>query len=86
MTGVGFAKHNVWSRAARRRRKSQDLPSKETVEDDDDWDEAALGFRIQAKQSKAAEHAEVIIRWLKGNDTVLFESFCGMLKRQLEDR
>lgn len=86
MTGVGFAKQNVWSRAARRRRRSQDPQNKNPIDDEEDPDEAALGFRIQAKQRKTVEHVEVIVRWLKGNDTVLFESFCGMLKRQLENR
>ena len=86
MTGVGFAKQNVWSRAARRRRRSQDLQDKDAVQDDDDPDEAALGFKIQTKQRKTEAHVEIIIRWLKGNDAVLFESFCGMLKRQLEHR
>lgn len=86
MTGVGFSKQNVWSRAARRRRRSQDHQGKATVEDDENTEEAALGFKIQAKQRKTAGHVEVVIRWLKGNDAVLFESFCGMLKRQLENR
>lgn len=87
MTGVGFAKQNVWSRAARRRQRNEDSHGKDTVEDNgSDSDEAALGFSIQAKQRKSAGHAEVVTRWLKGNDAVLFESFCGMLKRQIENR
>jgi len=27
-----------------------------------------------------------MVRWLKGLDTVIFESFCGMLKRKVEDQ
>ncbi len=86
MTGVGFAKQNVWSRAARRRRRSQDLQGKDAVENEDDTDEAALGFKVQTKQRKTEAHVEIVVRWLKGNDSVLFESFCGMLKRQLENK
>jgi len=85
LTGVGFAEQNVWSRAARRRQTSQGSPR-----EDNSWlegkDEMAFGFKIQAKQGKDVKGIEVVIRWLKGNDSVLFESFCGMLKRQVENR
>ena len=85
MTGVGFANQNVWSRAARRQRKTLNKQGWDAVENED-LDEAALGFKVQAQQKKPAEQVEVLIRWLKGNDAVLFESFYGMLRRQLENR
>ena len=87
-TGVGFAIGNVWSRAARR--KQQQSPTSSTDKDhamkgDEEENEGrgpALGFKVQLR--KAAEGGvEVIVRWLQGRDSVLFESFCGMLKRQL---
>ncbi|KAI9830598.1 MAG: hypothetical protein M1826_004624 [Phylliscum demangeonii] len=66
-------------------------------DDDDDFDDedAALGFKIQllyergpaataAATDEKARRVVVVVRWLKGNDSVLFESFCGMLRRTLD--
>ena len=74
-TGVGFAKGNIWSRAARRKPKS----TSDATEDDE---EPALGFKI--KLQAQVDQVDVAIRWLQGNDSVLFESFCGMLKRHID--
>lgn len=86
-TGVGFARANVWSRAARR--KQQQSPTDSSgkdhgmdEEEDDDDGGPALGFKIRLKEGNE-EGTEVMVRWLQGRDSVLFESFCGMLKRQL---
>jgi 23S rRNA (adenine1618-N6)-methyltransferase len=78
-TGVGFSEKAVWSRASRRQ-----VARKSPVEDDDP--EMTLGFKIHVEPKQSDESGtKVTIRWLKGHDTVLFESFCGMLKRKLED-
>jgi 23S rRNA (adenine1618-N6)-methyltransferase len=77
-TGVGFAEKAVWSRAARRNAGKE--ASKETDEDKD----VALGFKINLEELAGAE-TRVIVRWLKGHDSVIFESFCGMMKRRLEE-
>jgi 23S rRNA (adenine1618-N6)-methyltransferase len=76
--GVGFTDKAVWSRASRRHSsKSQAL---EVAED------AALGFKIYAGTGDAtADGTNITIRWLKGHDSVLFESLCGMIKRKLEE-
>ncbi|KAI9793251.1 MAG: hypothetical protein M1816_000672 [Peltula sp. TS41687] len=89
-TGVGFVMGNVWSRSFRRKNKKAikkeqgtDKGEKE-VEDEED---ALLGFKIQLRYDKGSrEIVCVLVKWLKGNDSVLFESFCGMLKRTLEMR
>ena len=81
--GVGFATENVWSRQARRNRKKDDSTT------DVDENRAALEFRIQLLMEQHEQHKKVVhvvVRWLKGVDAVLFESFCGMLKRKLEGR
>jgi 23S rRNA (adenine1618-N6)-methyltransferase len=81
-TGVGFSEKAVWSRASRRQvTKSQD----DMDEDDGDM---ALGFKILLEQIHDAGGTgiTVTIRWIKGQDSVLFESFCGMVKRKLEER
>ena len=89
-TGVGFARANVWSRAARRQRQREAADGggevREKSDDDDNDDEegieeAALGFKIQL--ARGSEVVAVSIRWLQGVDCVLFESFCGMVKRQM---
>ncbi|GLA47915.1 hypothetical protein AnigIFM63604_002855 [Aspergillus niger] len=81
-TGVGFAMQNVWSRQARRKMQNPDAMA-EMGEIDET--RAALGFKVQCKKDAIDEKGvRVIVRWLKGRDTVLFESFCGMLKRKVE--
>jgi len=87
-TGVVFAMENVWSRQARRKRQQQQKEGNADGEREKiDEHKAALGFKIQLKKVKAAENdVEILIRWLKGTDSVLFESFCGMLKRKVEER
>ncbi|KAL4865361.1 hypothetical protein BDV12DRAFT_174744 [Aspergillus spectabilis] len=81
-TGVGFAPENVWSRQYRRKMKISE--SHEKPEDDR---KAALGFKVQLEMDPTEEKTiRVVVRWLKGTDTVLFESFCGMIKRKLEGR
>lgn len=80
-TGIGFSEKAVWSRASRRQvaRKQGDA-----VEYNDP--EMTLGFKIHVEPNPGDESGtKVTIRWLKGHDTVLFESFCGMLKRKIED-
>ena len=86
-TGIGFATENVWSRQARRKMHGVDVD----VYRRDRIDEAraALGFKVQVRlDGILAEErgVRVMVRWLKGSESVLFESFCGMLKRKLERR
>ena len=86
-TGVGFANGNVWSRAARRKQKHSPTEPTDKInamnEDDEDGGRT-FGFKIQLRKGHEAG-TEVIVRWLQGRDSVLFESFCGMVKRQLRD-
>jgi len=54
--------------------------------DEDDDPEKAFGFKIHVEGNPGLESgARVRIRWLKGHDSVLFESFCGMMKRKIEE-
>ena len=111
---IGYAKSNVWSRAARRAERkemprwkrmlsnvqdvsgdeeNEEQNSSDEEEDDinkinegdyeneDDDDEAVLGFKIRLQG--VPEGYAIHIRWLLGNDSVVFESFCGMMKRQM---
>ncbi|GAB1203672.1 hypothetical protein APSETT445_002309 [Aspergillus pseudonomiae] len=82
--GVGFAMENVWSRQARRKMKGS-ASAMQNIEVDDS--SAALGFKVHLRKEGIEEKGvRVLIRWLKGTDSVLFESFCGMVKRKLEGR
>lgn len=76
-TGVGFTDRAVWSRASRRH------ASKGQSTDEDEDENMALGFKIQMGVGEQ-DTTKVTVRWLKGHDSVLFESFCGMIKRKLE--
>ena len=93
---VGFAKEDVWSRKARRK-FSKEQHAKSTDENDDanavdvekQWqkspkDIAALGFRVDLRL-EADSSVSMEIRWLKGMDQVLYESFCGMIKRKFAE-
>lgn len=74
--GWGTTSGNVWSRAARRAiARNQAAGEKESP--------VTLGFRISVQEKDDAGTLEVLIRWTRGTDPVLFESFCGMLKRKL---
>ncbi|CZT19704.1 uncharacterized protein RCC_05556 [Ramularia collo-cygni] len=88
--GVMEARENVWSRAARRKKKFQgekidDQGSGESkdemmVDESEEEEPVALAVKITCKNE------EVDVRWLRGHDHVVFSSFCGMLKRALTGR
>jgi 23S rRNA (adenine1618-N6)-methyltransferase len=106
-TGVAFARENVWSRSARRKRKFQqeaqkNLKKQKKEEEEDDDDETKENQEDDASSSSSSEEEDeepialvikitcsqnrVDIRWLRGTDFTLWESFCGMLKRSLGAR
>lgn len=95
-SGIGFTKGNVWSRQTRRKRAQQqqdqqNLAGGQATSGTEHWQEitkdgAAFGFKIQIRQRGPNNDLEILIRWVKGIDSVLFESFCGMLKRKVEGR
>ncbi|KEQ95112.1 hypothetical protein AUEXF2481DRAFT_29832 [Aureobasidium subglaciale EXF-2481] len=86
--GCGSASQNVWSRSARRKRKriemeeesgkSASIPAK--VPTGGDQVEVSLKFRIEIREG------DMEVRWIKGKDHILFESFCGMLKRAMKQK
>jgi len=81
-TGLGFSEKAVWSRASRRHGAKNQA---DTMEEDEDSD-TAFGFKIHVEENPEVQAgSRVTIRWIKGHDSVLFESFCGMLKRKLEE-
>jgi len=84
-TGVGFVDkaQAVWSRAARRQAKTQ---MDNMNEEEDEQEEPSFGFKILVEEvAGGIAGSRIVIRWLKGHDSVLFESFCGMMKRKIEE-
>ncbi|KAJ6107756.1 hypothetical protein N7523_009079 [Penicillium sp. IBT 18751x] len=84
--GVGYTSENVWSRQARRKMK---LSGQESMDITTVPAEVALGVRVQLtlgheNTPETQGKVQVLIRWIQGTDSVLFESFCGMLKRKLQ--
>jgi len=82
---------NVWSRQARRKRKNQGQTPGGDIKEVD-VEAATLGFEISlqlqqepSKEGGVIHRTKILVRWLKGIDSVIFESFCGMLKRKLEE-
>ncbi|KAG8625747.1 hypothetical protein KVT40_006148 [Elsinoe batatas] len=73
--GLGEARENVWSRAARRKRKR--VEHSKAKDEGGEEQKAALAFKITVTEEG------IDVRWLRGRDHVLFESFCGMLKRAM---
>ena len=63
----------------------EDEDEDEDEDDEVDVQSAALGFKIQLRGEGAVDGTVVVVRWLKGSDAVLFESFCGMIKRKSGD-
>lgn len=83
--GVMEARENVWSRAARRKKKLAGAKSSGEAEEakmagsDSESEDELVGLAVKITCKKE----EVELRWLRGSDYVLFESFCGLLRRSL---
>lgn len=73
----GEAVGNVWSRAVRRAKAKG-----EKIEVDGDGG-VKLGFRVEVSAREGG--CCVMVRWVRGSDQVLFESFCGVVKRKFRE-
>ncbi|QSZ34418.1 hypothetical protein DSL72_006010 [Monilinia vaccinii-corymbosi] len=86
-TGVGFCDHAVWSRKSRRSRQnagSISRASESHAHDKRSPNDMVFGFKISLQELEVdSQGTAVTVRWLKGRNHVLFESLCGMIKRNL---
>jgi 23S rRNA (adenine1618-N6)-methyltransferase len=86
--GTGFAAENVWSRQARRKMKL--AGENDAVKMKEIPEKVALGVRVYLRLTSGdkpeEQSVQTLVRWAQGTDTVLFESFCGMMKRKMEAR
>lgn len=85
LTGTAFVKQDVWSRSARRKkRKAEAMEGIQEAATPPGKSEFALVLRVKCLAHVHSRRVEV--RLLKGTDTVLFEGFCGMLKRKVLEK
>lgn len=76
-SGIGEASENVWGRAYRRayeRRKKEGMVD---LRDEAPIKNTRLAFRVIVVQLAG----EITLEWLRGEDQVLWESFCGCVHR-----
>ena len=78
-TGLCLAAENVWSRSARRKRRKIEIDGVTSMTNEKKV-EVKLGVAV------SIGGGNVELRWLKGHDAILYESFCGMLKRSVSTR
>ena len=76
-TGVGEAAENVWGRAYRRAYERRKREGQVDIQGDSHEKKIKLAFRVMVVQLAG----EVVLEWLKGDDQVLWESFCGCMHR-----
>lgn len=81
-TGVMEAKGNVWSRAARRKKKFGHGTPEDSKEYEESEEDGPVAIAVKVECRVEAVDA----RWLRGTDQVLFQSLCGLLKRALTGR
>ncbi|KAI6087733.1 hypothetical protein F4821DRAFT_103611 [Hypoxylon rubiginosum] len=82
--GLGFSDGNVWSRAYRRKKARDAIDVQHSGADgrspatQKPREKCAFGFSVTIRTDK--DNATAVLRWLQGNDHVLFESFAGFLR------
>lgn len=76
-TGVGKAAENVWGRAYRRAYDRQKKEGYVKMQSDTNGVTVKLVFRITVVELAG----EIVLEWLRGDDQVLWESFCGCVHR-----
>lgn len=76
-SGVGEASENVWGRAYRRAYERRKREGMMEIRDDAVGKKTKLAFRVTVVQLAG----EITLEWLRGEDQVLWESFCGCVHR-----
>ena len=85
-TGLAIAQHDVWSRKARRKQQLaiQEKSDGALSPDDSMQAEPELVVKIRVMDAIDPIRVAVRVRWMAGAEVVLFESFCGWLKRKID--
>lgn len=89
--GLGVSRGNVWSRQARRKRKLQEVSTSEPSSNPTVGVSKSVACLLPSSEQSIPEMVFrvsvatglVTLRWLKGVDEVLWDSFCGMMRRKL---
>ncbi|KAI1765418.1 hypothetical protein GGR53DRAFT_265172 [Hypoxylon sp. FL1150] len=85
--GLGFVDGNVWRRAYRREKARKEVDIQPPSGDRHSSlsprarEECAFGFSITIRMDE--DNVTAVVRWLQGNDHVLFESFAGFLRNSI---
>ncbi|KAI0444335.1 hypothetical protein F4803DRAFT_263052 [Xylaria telfairii] len=87
LRGVGFSQGNVWGRAYRRRRATEDAVTKPgPPTPPPEISDCTFGFSLSIlpeSLDKPNCSTTILLRWLQGDDESLFESFAGVIRRSL---
>lgn len=90
--GVMACSGDVWSRSARRKRERQQVQQQETSTSADGAQSARVPAEAEPPNAIAlavtitCKEEQVEVVWIRGHERLLFESFCGKLKRALTGR
>lgn len=76
-SGIGETSDNVWGRAYRRAYERRKRDGNMDIREDALAKKVKLAFRVTVVQLAG----EITLEWLKGDDQVLWESFCGCVHR-----
>lgn len=77
--GIARAHANTWSRAARRERERTD-----TARSQSRHEIHSEGSPVMLVSIIVCD-AHIEINWLQGRDKIIFESFCGMIRRKVRE-
>ncbi|KAJ4308151.1 hypothetical protein N0V94_009474 [Neodidymelliopsis sp. IMI 364377] len=81
-TGVGEASENVWGRAYRRAYERRKREGQVEMHGNTHDKRVTLAFRVTVVELAG----EIVLDWLKGDDQVLWESFCGCVHRWFKQK
>lgn len=90
-TGLGISRGNIWSRHARRKRKLQEMTISLSSHNPKPGETSSVATPSPSSAELLPEMVfrvsiftgSVTLHWLKGVDEVLWDSFCGMMRRKL---
>lgn len=61
----------------------EDEDEKEGADEGDAWDHDFISLPASSVEPDSSQGSYVLLRWTRGVDQVLWESFCGMLRRKI---
>lgn len=84
--GFATATANVWSRSARRRQKQSGHARDASMTEDRSSTSTKRMTEVGLTVKITSMDGKVDLQWVRGQDAILFESFCGMVRQVLGQR